>query len=85
MGIQYIAGFNNAGYLPTCEPVEFDTEQEARAYLAEAMLDLAEMAEQDGSDRAEDWRELASDMQRGACQNTVSMFGHEFWIHTDTI
>lgn len=44
----YVAGWNMPGYLPTSEPAEFDTLQDAREYIAsEIAMDRDASADDD--------------------------------------
>ncbi len=51
--MQYIAGFNQPGYLPDSDPVDFDDFDDAQSFIVDELEHAAEIAEGSGDPDAE--------------------------------
>lgn len=89
----YVAGYNMAGYLPDVDPEVFDTEADAREYLAGTLDRWADdeymAAGERGSDAgdfsvalAEEYEETAKMLRDGSTSTYVRTFSadYSFWV-----
>lgn len=75
----FIAGWNQPGYLPESDPAEFDTFDEAKRYIIDEMLQLADEVESE--DDAEEISGAAEDVNLESRPFTAGPFdGYVFWV-----
>lgn len=84
--VRYVAGWNMVGYLPETEPVEFDSPQDARAYLTEELGRWMDQAyDNDEHEVAARLNRQAREMYDGH-ENTAGIYvedasaTYSFWI-----
>lgn len=84
--VRYVAGWNMVGYLPETEPVEFDSPQDARAYLTEELGRWVDQAyDNDEDEVAAHLNRKAREMYDGH-ENTAGIYvedasaTYSFWI-----
>jgi len=86
MAMAYTAGHNMVGYLPEVDPEEFDTEAEARDYLASELERWADqeymVGEPELDEVGERFEDAARELRRGSTQVFVEgdSATFNFWV-----
>jgi len=79
--ITYIAGWNMPGYLTESEPAEFDSLEDARAYLINELQFVEDQAaEHCDEDRAETASHAMQDVNLMGAGDSVECLGLVYWI-----